>query len=99
MTKSAETKAEATPDVKTRYGVLVRGRVYYLGDKLFERGVPKPVTEEEEVYLKEHAVDEVTVEDEYEHQPRQKFRFIDELLDDDDDSTTPGNPPARRRRR
>lgn len=91
--KAPETKTEA----KSRYAVLVRGRVYYLGEKLFERGVPKPVTPDEELHLKKFAVDEVTVEDEFEHQPRQKFKFIDELLDDEPEAS--GSPPARRRRR
>lgn len=92
------TKDNATaPESKTRYAVLVRGRVYYLGEKLFERGVPVSVTAEEEAHLKEYAVDEVTVEDEFEHQPRQKFKFIDELLEDEPQAS--GSPPARRRRR
>lgn len=104
MTK--ETKADATPDKKEegRFGVLVRGRVYYLRDKVFEKGKPVPVTAEEEEYLKEHAVDEVTVEDEFEHQPRQKFLFLDasEVEDEDKKAKAPtakGSPPARRRRR
>ena len=79
-----------------RWGVLVRGRVYYLGEKVFERGKPKPVTVGEEDYLNEHAVDEVTVEDEFEHQPRKKFRFADSL---EELEVPQGSPPARRARR
>jgi hypothetical protein len=78
-----------------RFGVLVRGRVYYYKDKPFEKGVPRPVTEEEELYLSENAVDEVTVEGEAEVQKRAKFRFADSL----DDLAVSGSPPARKRSR
>lgn len=96
--------AKTSDKTEGRFGVLVRGRVYYLRNKVFERGVPVPVSEEEEEYLKEHAVDEVTVEDEFEHQPRQKFKFLDasEVDDEDKPKKSPaakGKPPTRRRRR
>jgi hypothetical protein len=91
---AAEVATPAKPEEAQRWGVLVRGRVYYYREKIFEQGVPKPVTAEEELWLDEHAVDEVTVEDEFEHQPRKKFRFADTL---ERLEVPQGSPPARAR--
>lgn len=60
------------PTTKT-YATLVRGRVYYLGDALFEKGMPKEVTPTQRMHLEDNAVDTVTVEGQPEG--RQKFKF------------------------
>lgn len=94
--RSKATEEATTPPAKeapARYATLVRGRVYYYGTRLFERHKSQPVTEAEELYLEEHAVDEVTVEGENEHQPRQKFEFSDEPYDPEKAASK-----ARRRR-
>ena len=42
---------------------LVRGNRYFLGDDLFEKGVPQEVTPERRAHLEEHAVNLVTMHD------------------------------------
>lgn len=59
----------------TSYATLVRGRVYFLGDKEFLNGQTIEVTQEQREWLEDHAVDEVSVEGEGEYQSRAKFRF------------------------
>jgi hypothetical protein len=66
---------ETSAPANTLYCTLVRGRVYYLGDREFMNGVEQEITEEVREWLEEHAIDLVSVEDEYEHQERQKFVF------------------------
>ena len=63
------------------YATLKRGRVYYLQGIRFEWNVPQAVTAEQMEHLKEYAVDQVTVEGEFEHQGRQKFVFSKEKPD------------------
>lgn len=72
-TPSTETTTEAPAAALT--ATLVRGRVYFLGDKEFENGVAVSVTADEKAYLEKNAVDLVSIEDEGEHQSRQKFKF------------------------
>lgn len=56
---------------------LVRGQVYFLGNKEFRNGVAVEVTKAERNHLEEHAVDLVTVTqgDEAEPEERPKFDF------------------------
>lgn len=58
-----------------RLARLVRGRVYFLGDREFGRETALPVTADEEAHLRKHAVDQLTLEGEDEFQHRQKFEF------------------------
>lgn len=64
------------PKTKT-YATLVRGRVYFLGEALFEAGMPKEVTPTQRMHLEDNAVDIVTVEGQPEG--RQKFKFEDRV--------------------
>jgi hypothetical protein len=57
------------------YAKLVRGRVYFLGNREFMFGEEQEISAEDREWLEVHAVDEVTVEGEGEHQKRQKFQF------------------------
>lgn len=65
----------STESTDVIYAKLVRGRVYFLGAKEFEWDVEQEVTPEEREWLEEHAVDQVTLESEGEHQLRAKFEF------------------------
>ena len=65
----------STEDTNAIYATLVRGRVYYLRDRLFEHEVELEVTAEDRAWLEDNAYDEVTVEGEGEHQRREKFKF------------------------
>lgn len=60
---------------------LTRGRVYMLlnagNERIFEYGVPQEVTADTRDYLQASALDIVSVEGEAEHQPRQKFKFVE----------------------
>lgn len=56
---------------------LVRGRVYFFNNREFINGEPQVVTPADKEWLTKHAVDLVSVEDENEHQVRQKFSFSD----------------------
>lgn len=78
-----------------RFATLKRGRVYFLRDREFAYDVPQQVNAADEAWLKEHAVDEVTVEDEGEFQVRQKFEFTDGPVGDSADA--PVSPRTRRR--
>ncbi|WEV89335.1 hypothetical protein H10PHJ05_34 [Aeromonas phage HJ05] len=63
---------------------LVRGQVYYLGNKQFRAGVAVPVTKQERNHLEEFAVDAVTVSqgDDAVAEERPKFDF--EETDEED---------------
>lgn len=66
--------------MSTRYAKLVRGSVYYLGTKRFERGVAQQVSEDQEAHLKDNAVDVVSFTDAngyVANEERQKFEFFD----------------------
>lgn len=68
---------------------LVRGQVYYLGNKEFRHGQPVPVTKAERNHLEENAVDAVTVSqgDDVVAEDRAKFDF-EEVGEDDAPDTT-----------
>lgn len=81
---------------------LVRGEVYYLRDKRFEKGQEVEVTADEVDHLKENAVDSVTVTgstpEENVAEFRQKFEFR-EVAESDGDKPAPkrerpGKPAA-----
>lgn len=78
------------------YAKLVRGRVYFLGLKEFEYDVEQEITPEEHEWLVEHAVDQVTLESEGEHQLRQKFEFSFRPRDEKP-KTTASSPRQRSR--
>lgn len=61
----------------THTATLVHGRVYYLGNKAFEVGVPVKITDEEKATLEEEAKDNVSQQsgDEVVGVDRQKFTF------------------------
>jgi hypothetical protein len=57
---------------------LVRGQTYYLRQKLFQRDVAVPITDEEMEHLQEHGVDYLTVgagSEEATSQPFPKFLY------------------------
>lgn len=85
-----DTEATSTPEAGKTFATLKRGRVYFLREKEFEYNVPKEVTEEEREWLEEHAVDQISIEDEQEFQLRPKFEFSD--------TAEPKAAPAPRRR-
>lgn len=85
------TKEEAT----VTYATLIRGRCYFLRDREFVTGVAQIVSDEDRDWLKEHAVDEVTVEGEGEHQKRPKFKF--EVAREGDKPEPPSSPRVRSR--
>lgn len=78
------------------YATLVRGRVYFLGNREFLKGEPQEVSDEDREWLELHAVDEVTVEDEGEHQKRAKFKFEVRPRDEKPSAPTP-SPRSRAR--
>jgi hypothetical protein len=79
----------------TYYATLVRGRVYYLGNREFLTGVREKVSADDKKWLEQHAVDEVTVEGEGEHQKRAKFKF--EVAREGEEPEPPSSPRARSR--
>jgi hypothetical protein len=74
---------ETETGAKKILATLTRGRVYMLmngGDGLiFENGKPREVTADQRDYLRDNALDIVSVEGEAEYQPRQKFKFTEVL--------------------
>ena len=72
-TQTQDASAEAAPAFWD--ATLIRGRVYMLPEQTFERDVPQKVDHTTKLWLEEHAVDMVSVENEGEHQARPKFRF------------------------
>lgn len=81
---------------KTEYkATLKRGRVYFLRDREFLNGVTQVINQEDKDWLEEHAVDEVTVEGENEHQKRPKFVY--EIAGNGGDETASPSPRARGR--
>lgn len=81
------------------FATLIRGRIYILGNKVFEAEVSVKVTVEEKLWLEENALDVVSLEDEGEHQTRAKFSFSNSpvLLDSDEPVRTAPRPRARTR--
>lgn len=55
------------------HATLVRGECYYLGNKRFDKNVPKLVSGDEKAHLEEHAVDVLNAGTE--QFPKQKFKF------------------------
>jgi hypothetical protein len=78
------------------WATLSRGRVYFYNGKEFHFEVPQIVTQAEHDYLKDNAVDQVTVEDEGEHQNRSKFTFTTGPVGE---AAPVVSPPPRARRR
>lgn len=74
-TTTTTTEQAPSPAATQHFATLIRGRIYILGSKEFENGRAVAITAEEKEWLEAHAVDYVTVEDEGEHQARQKFEF------------------------
>lgn len=60
-----------------RYAELAKGRIYILGNIEFEHGQVVPITPEQEAHLREHATDNITLENTGEVEFRQKFLFMD----------------------
>lgn len=71
------------------YATLIRGRVFFFKNQEFLNGVAQEISASDKEWLEEHAVDLVSVEDENEHQVRQKFTFS---------GAAPDRPPAKRSR-
>lgn len=88
MSNPDETVTPASNDI---YATLVRGRVYFLGNREFLNGVAEKVSAADRDWLTAHAVDQITIEEEGEHQHRQKFKFST--------SAEPDEVPATRARR
>lgn len=73
--------------------MLVRGNVYFLGNKRFDHGKPVKITKAEYDHLKEHAVDHFSVENE--KFSKAKFEF--EKLSADGEAVQ--EPPKRSRKK
>lgn len=74
---------------------LIRGQVYYLGNKEFRHGQAVPVTKAERNHLEENAVDAVTVSqgDDVVAEDRAKFDF-EEVGEDDAPTDTDADAGA-----
>lgn len=83
------TNDESVKSDENIYATLVRGRVYFFQSREFVNGVAQLVSKADKEWLEENAVDLVSIEDEGEHQPRQKFSF----------STTSAEPAGAKRTR
>lgn len=80
-------KFEGSDDMaKQIMAKLVRGKVYYLGNKLFRAGEAVAVTKAERNHLEEHAQDAVTVSqgDSTQAEDRAKFDFEEVDVPSDD---------------
>lgn len=70
MTATTEAPANAPYDA-----TLIRGKVYYLGEKIFEKNVAQPITQDEYEHLSVKAVDVVKFKGDDEPERRPKFKF------------------------
>jgi hypothetical protein len=80
------------------YATLVRGRCYFLGDREFLFEEEQIISQDDRDWLEVHAVDQVTVEDEGEHQARQKFKFELRPRDAGDKAAKAASSPRQRSR-